>query len=392
MGATVTGTLSFLFSIHQISKKVKRFLLIFHTHRIDFQKGSIMKHFTSAALAAAVLTAFTPFIVTAADGTGDVNADGVFNTLDVVCLQRWLLCDGTVLQDSSAADFYADGILDVFDLALMKRALMQKEAPKPNTRRVDVSTVEELFIAVRTAQPGDVIAVEPGTYDYTTYQGAQKIDTSAQGTAEAPITLTAADPTHPPVLTGTSPENGYVLQITGDYWIVDGICLTDSQKGLVLDNSNHTIVRGCEIRNTGSEAVALRDGSSYCLIQGCYIHDSGLVTPGYGEGVYIGSSYTVTGFDYKCDYNTVDSCTFRNIAAEHVDVKEYTTGTEIKNCFFYGDGMSGANFAGSFVDIAGNDCYVHDNTGYRNQNPNIVAAFEIHDQADGWGYHSRFEG
>lgn len=350
-----------------------------------------MKHFTSAALTAAVLTAFTPFIVTAAGGTGDVNTDGAFNTLDVVCLQRWLLCDGTVLQDSSAADFYADGILDVFDLALMKRALMQKEALEPNTRHVDVSTVEELFIAVRTAQPGDVIAVAPGTYDYTTYQGAQKIDTSAEGTAEAPITLTAADPTHPPVLTGTSQENGYVLQITGDYWIVDGICLTNSQKGLVLDNSNHTIVRGCEIRNTGSEAVALRDGSSYCLIQGCYIHDSGLVTPGYGEGVYIGSSYTVTGFDYKCDYNTVDSCTFRNIAAEHVDVKEYTTGTEIKNCFFYGDGMSGANFAGSFVDIAGNDCYVHDNTGYRNQNPNIVAAFEIHDQADGWGYHSRFE-
>lgn len=340
------------------------------------------------ALAAAMLTAHAP--LTAAAGiSGDVNADGVFDTLDIVCLQRWLLSDGTILQNPSAADAYADGTLDVFDLAMLKRALTQK--PAHGTRRVDVATVEELFTAVRTAQPGDVIAVAPGTYDYTTYQGAQKIDTSAEGTADAPITLTAADPTHPPVLTGTSPANGYVLQITGDYWIVDGLCLTNSQKGLVLDNANHTIVRGCEIRSTGSEAVALRDGSSYCLIQGCYIHDTGLVTPGYGEGVYIGSSYTVTGFDYKCDDNVVDSCTFRNIAAEHVDVKEYTTGTEIKGCFFYGDGMSGENFAGSFIDIAGNDCYVHDNTGYRNQNPNIVAAFEIHEQADGWGYHSRFE-
>ncbi len=95
-------------------------------------------------------------------------------------------------------------------------------------------------------------------------------------------------------------------------------------------------------------------------------------------------------FDYKCDYNTVDGCTFKNVAAEHVDVKEYTTGTEIMNCTFYGDGMTGANYAGSFVDIAGNDVNVHDNIGYRNGNSNIVAVFELHEQVEGWGYHCIF--
>lgn len=321
---------------------------------------------------------------------GDVNSDGEFNVSDLVLVQKWLLNDSIKLENWKMGDFCEDGVLDSFDLCLMRNELIGKKS-ETQGRKIEVFNIEELFAAVRNAQPGDIILAAPGTYDYTTYQGAQKIDTSAEGTKEAPIILTAADPENPPVITGTTAENGYVLQITGDYWIVENLIITTSQKGIVLDNSNHTIIRNCDIGNTGSEAVALRDGSSYCLVQNCNIHDSGLITPGYGEGVYIGSSYTVTGFDYKCDNNTVDGCTFKNIAAEHVDVKEFTTGTEIFNCTFYGDGMSGQNFAGSFIDIAGNECYVHDNIGYRNNNPQIVAAFEIHDQADGWGYHNRFE-
>ncbi len=318
---------------------------------------------------------------------GDINLDETASVTDAVLLSQYLLARTSLTdQQAAAADLTGDGQVNVFDLGALKKMLL---APAANVLYVD--TIEEIFEAVRSAQPGDIIEIAPGTYDYTVYQGAQKIDTSAAGTAAAPITLRAADPEDPPVLTGTSAENGYVLHITGDYWIVENLHLTTSQKGIVLDHSDHTILRSCEISNTGSEAIALRDGSSYCLVQDCYLHDIGTVTPGYGEGVYIGSSYTVTGFDYQCDYNVVDGCTFRNVAAEHVDVKEYTTGTEIMNCTFYGDGMSGANYAGSFIDIAGNACYVHDNTGYRNQNPQIVAAFELHEQVDGWGYDCRFE-
>lgn len=318
---------------------------------------------------------------------GDVNADGTFSVADVVALQKWLLAiPDAALADWNAGDLCEDGRLDVFDLCLMKRKLLSEITKN----YVDVTTIEELFVAMRNAQPGDVIRVASGIYDYTTYQGAQKIDTSAEGVEDAPITLTAADPKNPPIITGTSAENGYVIQITGDYWILENLKITTSQKGIVLDNSNHSIIRNCEVYNIGSEAIAIRDGSSYCTVKDSYIHDTGTVTPGYGEGVYIGSAKSVTGFDYKCDYNTVDGCTFKNVAAEHIDVKEYTTGTEIMNCTFYGDGMTGANYAGSFVDIAGNDVNVHDNIGYRNGNTNIVAAFELHEQGEGWGYHCIF--
>ena len=254
--------------------------------------------------------------------------------------------------------------------------------PEP-LRVVSVSDVENLFKAMREALPGDCIKLAFGTYDYTTYAGAQKIDTQANGTASAPITLTAADPNNRPVITGSSHEIGYVLHIQGDYWVIENLVITTSQKGIVFDHSSHSIIRNCEVKDTGSEAIALRDGSSHCLVTGCYIHDIGVVTPRYGEGVYIGSATGTGGFNVSCHYNTVRRCTFSKVGAEHVDVKEYTTGTVIEGCTFDGTGMSGENYAGSFVDIAGDECVVQNNVGYRNNNPKIVAAFEIHQQVAG---------
>lgn len=54
---------------------------------------------------------------------GDLTADGNFNLLDVVALQKWLLT-GTEVKDPDAGDMDGNGLLDVFDLALMKRALL----------------------------------------------------------------------------------------------------------------------------------------------------------------------------------------------------------------------------------------------------------------------------
>ncbi len=316
---------------------------------------------------------------------GDADGDGIFGVRDLAAVQKYLLCAGTPA-NLSAADLCTDDRIDGFDLAMMKRELLRED----DGNYVDVSDAAGLAAAMRDAKPGDVIRVAAGTYDCSALQGAQKFMGTAEGTDAAPITVTAADPDDPPVLTGNDTGSGYVLHVTGDWWVLENLHITHAQKGIVFDNSSHSIIRGCAVYDTGAEAIALRDGSSYCLVQNTAIHDTGKVTPGYGEGIYIGSAKSTSGFDYKCDYNIVDGCTFKNVAAEHVDVKEYTTGTEIRNCTFYGDGMTGENFAGSFVDIAGNDVYVHDNVGYRSGNPQIVAAFELHLQVEGWGYHCKF--
>ena len=57
---------------------------------------------------------------------GDVNADGEFGLLDLVALQKWHLLGTGTLKNPDAAEFEADGICDVYDLALMKRALVKK--------------------------------------------------------------------------------------------------------------------------------------------------------------------------------------------------------------------------------------------------------------------------
>lgn len=56
---------------------------------------------------------------------GDVNTDNVTNVLDVVLLQKWILAvPDTTLPDSNAADIDEDGIVDIFDLAILKRLLI----------------------------------------------------------------------------------------------------------------------------------------------------------------------------------------------------------------------------------------------------------------------------
>ena len=58
---------------------------------------------------------------------GDVNSDNELNIADAVLLQKWLLAfPDTNLPDWNRADLYRDGRLDVFDLCLMKRALIEK--------------------------------------------------------------------------------------------------------------------------------------------------------------------------------------------------------------------------------------------------------------------------
>ena len=60
----------------------------------------------------------------AAEVAYDVTADGNFDCLDLLMLQRWILNDGTQLNFRAAADVNADGEIDIYDLALMKRILI----------------------------------------------------------------------------------------------------------------------------------------------------------------------------------------------------------------------------------------------------------------------------
>lgn len=60
---------------------------------------------------------------------GDVNADGAFNVADIVLMQKWLLAKpDAVLADAAAGNLCTDGTLNAFDLAMMKKRIVQNHS------------------------------------------------------------------------------------------------------------------------------------------------------------------------------------------------------------------------------------------------------------------------
>jgi hypothetical protein len=55
---------------------------------------------------------------------GDCNADGTFSVLDTIMLQQYLFSKGSLTAPQNA-DMCADGVIDAFDLAMMKRKLLR---------------------------------------------------------------------------------------------------------------------------------------------------------------------------------------------------------------------------------------------------------------------------
>lgn len=56
---------------------------------------------------------------------GDVNDDNQFTLTDAVALQKWLLGSGTLVK-KRAADFNEDHIINIYDLCMLKTALLEK--------------------------------------------------------------------------------------------------------------------------------------------------------------------------------------------------------------------------------------------------------------------------
>ncbi len=83
----------------------------------DFETdGGTMDENSSSA----VITDIEPVTV-----SGDVNNDGEFNIADVILYQKWLLAvPDTHLENPKAADLCEDDTLDVFDICLMRKLLI----------------------------------------------------------------------------------------------------------------------------------------------------------------------------------------------------------------------------------------------------------------------------
>ncbi|MFB9365813.1 cellulose binding domain-containing protein [Kitasatospora albolonga] len=258
---------------------------------------------------------------------------------------------------------------------------------------VEVSTAAQLTAALAAAAPGRTVRLAPGEY-----HGA--FLAQRPGTAAAPITLTgprtavlvndgpAGDAPDCPVPTaGWDP--GYGLWLYGaPYWNLSGFTVKDAKKGVVLDASPHVTIDGLYVHHTEDEGVHFRRSSADGAIRNSVVEYTGLVQPGYGEGVYLGSA----GSNWGCHGNTdgvdrSDRVLVENnrigpyVAAEAIDVKEGTSGGVIRGNTFDGRGVSGQNSADSWLDVKGFDYLIEGNTGTFAAPGTFANGYETHNPA-----------
>lgn len=277
---------------------------------------------------------------------------------------------------------------------------------RPAGGRWNVDTVDEIRAALAGAQPGDVVTVADGEYQFK-----PRLIASVSGTAVAPITLRGS---RAAMLRTKNASGDYGLSITGSYWHVEGITVAHATKGIVLDGSVGTVIDGVEVYDIGDEAIHFRKCSTDGVLRNSSVHDTGRNSPQYGEGVYVGSANS-NWAQYQCtdpvsgqslgdnsERVLIEGNTFENITAEGADLKEGTDSGILRGNRFIAAGVSGQNSADSAVDVKGNNWLIEGNTvagtgrawtkdgvEYPSE---FLDGFQVHNVYTGYGQGNKFTG
>jgi hypothetical protein len=264
-----------------------------------------------------------------------------------------------------------------------------KTQQKTASKTIDVDNASDLQAVLNNAKPGDYIVLKDGIYN-----GNFIIPSSANGTSNNAITLSGSKKV---ILDGNTTAKGYVLHLQASYWIIKDITITNGLKGLMCDGANFNVIDNITVYNIGEEGIHFRKFSSHNVLQNSIVTNTGLKTPDYGEGVYIGtavsnwSKYT-NGIEDRCDSNKVINNTIGpNITAECIDVKEGSTGGIIRGNNFNSTGITGANSGDSWMDVKGNGYLIENNTGFNPTGSVLKDGYQVHCAVDGWGNHNIFK-
>lgn len=223
----------------------------------------------------------------------------------------------------------------IFLLCLLTAA---RSAPAAETT---VTSRPQLIEAIARATAGDTIRIAQGSY-----AGGITI-ASLRGTREKPITITAADPQQPPVISGGA--NGFHL--SGCQWTeISHLHFEGAEaNGLNVDdggpqNPRAEGIRLHHLKVSGKAPQGNRDGIKLSGLAGFSVAHCTVTRWGTG-----GSGIDMVG----CHDGSVEACTFRHdegpasAAANGVQMKGGSSRITVRHCRFLSAGGRAINLGGS---------------------------------------------
>lgn len=223
---------------------------------------------------------------------------------------------------------------------------------------VTVHDSDSLARALEAPKAGTVIRLKPGTYD-----GAFVVSEAA-GTESDPVWICGS--TKAVLDGGDVSASLYGLHVVdSSYVVVAGMTVTNSRKGIMVDNSEHITVSNTTVRGVGEEGIHLRSNTTDSMVAGNSVSSTGLKTPKWGEGIYVGSAYgnwcSLTGCQPDgSSRNVISDNTIFETTAEAVDIKEGALDGSITWNDINHDGAVDTD---RWINIRSNGWYIADNEG-----------------------------
>ncbi len=248
-----------------------------------------------------------------------------------------------------------------------------------------VTDAAGLSRALADARPGQVITLAPGVY-----HGAFVV--SVRATARQPLWICGPRDAVIDRWAPTTLGTGLTIEDAA-HVVVTGLSLRTMSKAVLVSRSSFVTLSDLAITDIGEEAIHLRANSTDNVVVGNTIRRTGLRTPGYGEGVYIGSdpgswcSFSACRPD-RSDRNAVVDNTLTGVTAEGIEAKAGTSAGIVQGNTIDGAEMTTAR-SGGWVVIKGNRWSVAGNSGTRAPGHGFTATYS---KAAGWGRDNVFLG
>lgn len=197
----------------------------------------------------------------------------------------------------------------------------------PYSRLLNVATAQQLIAAVAAALPGDKIVMADGTYNFGAVGSSLFVNRS--GVQASPIQLVAAN-RRKAIIDFGSQTAFRMVDFQADWWVVNGLALTNSYYGMLMQNGHNNVIDDVESHDTGQCGFVIKGdrGSTDNTFRNCWIWNTGRQMYWYGEGMYVGAGAGPTSPSHR--NRLLNNAFGPGVTADHVDVKSTVEDTYLE--------------------------------------------------------------